>query len=50
MIWKHRNEVMFKGVSPNLTLLLESANEEREKWQVARANGLSFLAAPSRNV
>jgi hypothetical protein len=50
MIWKHRNEVMFKGVSPNLTLLLESANEEREKWQVARANGLFFLAAPSGNV
>lgn len=40
---------MFDGVSPNLTLLLESANEEREKWQVAGAKGLSFLAAPSPN-
>jgi hypothetical protein len=46
MIWKHRNRVVFDGASPNLTLLLESANEEREKWQAAGAKGLSSLAAP----
>jgi hypothetical protein len=47
MVWKHRNRVVFDGVSSNLTLLLESANEEIEKWQDAGAKGLSFLVAPS---
>jgi hypothetical protein len=47
MIWKHRNKVLFDGASPNLTLLLESANEERDKWQAIGAKGLSSLATPS---
>jgi hypothetical protein len=47
MVWKHRNRVVFDRVSSNLTLLLESANEEIEKWQDAGAKGLSFLVAPS---
>lgn len=46
LIWKHRNRVVFDGVSPNLTLLLQFAHEEREKWQFAGAKGLSYLAAP----
>jgi hypothetical protein len=50
MVWKHRNRVVFDGVSPSLPLLLESANEEREKWLVTGAKGLSILAAPSHIV
>jgi hypothetical protein len=51
MVWKHRNRVVFDRVSPLiLPLLLESANEEREKWQVVEAKGLSILAAPSHIV
>jgi hypothetical protein len=36
-------------LSLNLTLLLKSADEERQKWQIAGAKGLSFLAAPLPN-
>jgi hypothetical protein len=39
--------VVFDGVSPSLTMLLDFVNEKREKWQAAGAKGLSFLAAPS---
>ena len=46
MIWKHRNRVVLDGISPNLTLLLELVVEEMQKWQIAGAKGLSFLAAP----
>jgi hypothetical protein len=45
LIWNHRNRVVFDGVAPSLSLLLQTAHEEREKWQVAGAKGLSFLAA-----
>jgi hypothetical protein len=35
MVWKHRNRVVFDGATPDLTLLLRSAEEERHKWQLA---------------
>lgn len=47
MVWKLRNRVVFDGVTPTISLLLESVHEEREKWQVAGARGLSFLAGSS---
>jgi hypothetical protein len=47
LIWKHRNKVVFDGVSPSLTMLLNSVNEEREKWEDAGAKCLSYLATPS---
>jgi hypothetical protein len=47
MIWKHRNRVVFDGVSPNLTLLLELVVEEMQKWQIAGAKGLCFLPPSS---
>ena len=49
MVWKHRNRVVFDGATPNLPLLLRSA-EERHKWQLVGAKGLSFLVAPMSNV
>lgn len=39
--------MVFDGISPNLTLLLEFVVEEMLKWQIAGVKGLSFLAAPS---
>jgi hypothetical protein len=39
--------VVFDGVSPSLTMLLNSVNEEREKWEDAGAKCLSYLVAPS---
>jgi hypothetical protein len=44
MIWKLGNRVVFDGVTPSLSLLLEFVHGKREKWQVAGAKGLSFLA------
>jgi hypothetical protein len=32
MIWKHRNRSFFDGESPNLSLLLEFTDEERQRW------------------
>jgi hypothetical protein len=46
MIWKHRNRAIFDGGSPSLPLVLEQADKERRSWEIAGANGLSFLAAP----
>jgi hypothetical protein len=45
MIWIHRNKVVFDGRTPCISVLLQAAGEEREKWQMAGAKGLSFLAA-----
>ena len=50
MISKLRNRVVFDSVTPSLSLLLESVHEEREKWQVAGARGLSFLASSSNAI
>jgi hypothetical protein len=50
MIWKFRNRVVFDAPPPYITTILEATAEEREKWMVAGAKGLSFLAAPSTNV
>jgi hypothetical protein len=47
MIWKLRNRVVFDGVTLSLFPLLESVNEETEKWHVAGARGLSFLVGSS---
>jgi hypothetical protein len=45
MIWKHQNRAVFDGGAPNLPLLLEQVDEERRRWEIAGAKGLSFLAA-----
>jgi hypothetical protein len=45
-VWKHRNRCVFDNGSPNLSLILRQADEERSRWEVAGAKGLSFLAAP----
>jgi hypothetical protein len=45
MIWKLGNRVVFDGVTPSLSLLLEFVHGKREKWQVAGgAKGLSFFS------
>jgi hypothetical protein len=43
MIWNHRNKVVFDGRTPYISFLLQPAGEEREKWQMTGAKGLSFL-------
>jgi hypothetical protein len=35
--------VVFDGRTPCISFLLQDAGEEREKWQMAGAKGLSFL-------
>jgi hypothetical protein len=42
--------VVFDGATPDLTLLLRSAEEGRHKWELAGAKGICFLDAPMFNV
>jgi hypothetical protein len=41
--------VVFDGKAPCISFLLQAAGEKREKWQMTRAKGLSFLAAQLPN-
>ena len=45
MIWKHRNKIVFDGKAPSLSVLLQETRGEGEKWLLAGAKRLSFLAA-----
>jgi hypothetical protein len=46
IIWNHRNKCIFDRGTPNLSVILRSAEEERRWWEIAGAKGLSYLAAP----
>jgi hypothetical protein len=46
ILWKHRNKCVFDGCSPSVTVSLRAVDEERAKWEIAGAKGLSHLAAP----
>uniref|UniRef100_A0A0A9C7Z3 Uncharacterized protein n=1 Tax=Arundo donax TaxID=35708 RepID=A0A0A9C7Z3_ARUDO len=42
-LWKHRNQCIFDGASPNVAEVLRLASEEMQIWGMARARGLSSL-------
>jgi hypothetical protein len=44
-LWNHRNRIVFDGLSPSVSAALCQAREEQQLWEMARAKGLSFLAA-----
>jgi hypothetical protein len=44
-IWNHRNGCVFDGATPNLAGALVLAGEERHRWSMAGARGLSSLTA-----
>jgi hypothetical protein len=44
-IWNHRNGYVFDEATPNLAGALVLAGEERRRWSMAGARGLSFLNA-----
>jgi hypothetical protein len=45
IIWNHRNKCIFDGWTPNVSLALRLAREERLMREMAGAKGLSYLAA-----
>jgi hypothetical protein len=45
IIWKHRNQCVFKGVSPSVPFVLQAARDEALLWTMAGAKDLSFLHA-----
>jgi hypothetical protein len=47
VLWNHRNKCVFGGLSPGIVVVLIQVGEERRMWELARAKGLSFLAAPT---
>ena len=42
-IWRHRNDCVFNGATPNVNLALALAREEAHWWSMAGAKGLSML-------
>jgi hypothetical protein len=42
-IWRHRNDCVFNGASPNVNMVL--AREEAHWWSMAGAKGISLLPA-----
>jgi hypothetical protein len=44
-IWRHRNDCVFNGASPNVNLALAMAREEAHWWSRAGAKGISLLTA-----
>jgi hypothetical protein len=51
LIWKHRNQCVFRGKSPNIAVVLVAILDEVSVWSSARAKDLSFLqiSGPSAN-
>ena len=44
-IWRHRNDCVFNGATPNVNLALALAREEAHWWSLAGAKGISLLSA-----
>jgi len=44
-IWRHRNDCVFNGLTPNVNLALALAREEAHWWSLAGAKGISLLSA-----
>jgi hypothetical protein len=51
LIWKHINQCVFRGKSPNIVVVLVAILDEVSVWSSARAKDLSFLqiSGPSAN-
>jgi hypothetical protein len=41
-LWKHRNDCVFNGMSPNLSAALAMDGNDIMLWELAGANGLSL--------
>ena len=50
IIWNHRNSCVFDGANPNIAETLKLARDERRRWTMAGAHGLSHLTAPAQAV
>jgi hypothetical protein len=44
-IWRHRNDCVFNGATPNVNTVLALAREEAHWWSMAGAKGISLLTA-----
>lgn len=42
-IWKHRNDCVFNGATPNITTALMLAKDEANLWSIAGAKGITLL-------
>jgi hypothetical protein len=45
IIWKIRNDIVFKRASPRMDLALGLAQDESAFWMLAGAKGLGYLEA-----
>jgi mannosylglycoprotein endo-beta-mannosidase len=43
-IWRHRNDCVFNGASPNVNLALALARDEAHCWSLVGAKGISLLS------
>lgn len=43
VLWKHRNDCVFNGVSPSLSAVLAMAGDEVRLWSMAEAKGIALL-------
>ena len=50
IIWNHRNSCVFDGAIPNIAETLKLVGDERRRWTLAGARGLSHLTAPAQVV
>ena len=41
-LWKHQNDCVFNGMSPNLSAALAMVGNDIMLWELAGANGLSL--------
>jgi hypothetical protein len=44
-LWKHQNSCVFDKNRPNVDLAVRMADQERERWELARARKLSLLTS-----
>ncbi|GJN06072.1 hypothetical protein PR202_ga23758 [Eleusine coracana subsp. coracana] len=45
VLWRHRNDCVFNGASPNLATVLRTVGYEVRMWSMAGAKGLSLLTS-----
>ncbi|GJN18683.1 hypothetical protein PR202_gb05870 [Eleusine coracana subsp. coracana] len=43
MLWRHRNDCVFNGISPNIAIALIMAGDEKSMWSLAGAKALTAL-------
>jgi hypothetical protein len=44
-LWKHRNRCVFDGGAPSMAATLTQDEEERKRWELAGARGITYLIA-----